>query len=613
MALETLDWVIIGIFFVILLSIGYFASRGAGKDAASFFLSGRSMPWWLLGVSMVATTFSCDTPNLVTDMVRTDGVAANWQWWAFLLTGMLTVFVYAKLWNRSRVLTDNEFYELRYSGKMAEFLRVFRAIYLGFFFNIMVIASVSLAFIKITAVMLGVNPTHALIVAGTIIVFYASAGGLKSILWTDFFQFSFALFGAIIAAVYVTNSPQIGGLEGLITHPAVKDKLNIIPHLSNTELLFSVFIIPIAVQWWAAWYPGAEPGGGGYVVQRMLSAKNEKHAIGATMLFNFFHYALRPWPWVIVGLASIVVFPNIQSLLDAFPNVDPQFVKNDLAYPAMLKTFLPAGLLGLVVASLIAAFMSTVASQINWGSSYLVNDVYGRLINRNATEKQKVLVGRIATVLLMVFAIMLALSLKNALQAFRYMLMIGAGTGLLYILRWFWWRINAYAEIAAMVAAFAFSVTFILIENFGITQLENDMILVIGIETKMVYWNMIKFVSIVALTTITWIATSYIAKDTDNQVLRNFYRKIKPGGPGWKRVVNNAKAEGVEIVKEKDLKWDVPTGILCMILGAISVYCCLFTIGMILYMDYQSALIFFIIGGLSGIGLVKFWKKLRTE
>ena len=613
MALETLDWVIIGIFFVILLSIGYFASRGAGKDAASFFLSGRSMPWWLLGVSMVATTFSCDTPNLVTDMVRTDGVAANWQWWAFLLTGMLTVFVYAKLWNRSRVLTDNEFYELRYSGKMAEFLRVFRAIYLGFFFNIMVIASVSLAFIKITAVMLGVNPTHALIVAGTIIVFYASAGGLKSILWTDFFQFSFALFGAIIAAVYVTNSPQIGGLEGLITHPAVKDKLNIIPHLSNTELLFSVFIIPIAVQWWAAWYPGAEPGGGGYVVQRMLSAKNEKHAIGATMLFNFFHYALRPWPWVIVGLASIVVFPNIQSLLDAFPNVDPQFVKNDLAYPAMLKTFLPAGLLGLVVASLIAAFMSTVASQINWGSSYLVNDVYGRLINRNATEKQKVLVGRIATVLLMVFAIMLALSLKNALQAFRYMLMIGAGTGLLYILRWFWWRINAYAEIAAMVAAFAFSVTFILIENFGITQLKNDMILVIGIETKMVYWNMIKFVSIVALTTITWIATSYIAKDTDNQVLRNFYRKIKPGGPGWKRVVNNAKAEGVEIVKEKDLKWDVPTGILCMILGAISVYCCLFTIGMILYMDYQSALIFFIIGGLSGIGLVKFWKKLRTE
>ncbi len=613
MALETLDWVIIGIFFVILLSIGYFASRGAGKDAASFFLSGRSMPWWLLGVSMVATTFSCDTPNLVTDMVRTDGVAANWQWWAFLLTGMLTVFVYAKLWNRSRVLTDNEFYELRYSGKMAEFLRVFRAIYLGFFFNIMVIASVSLAFIKIAAVMLGVNPTHALIVAGAIIIFYASAGGLKSILWTDFFQFSFALFGAVIAAVYVTSSPQIGGLEGLITHPSVKDKLNIIPHLSNTELLFSVFIIPIAVQWWAAWYPGAEPGGGGYVVQRMLSAKNEKHAIGATMLFNFFHYALRPWPWVIVGLASLIVFPNIQSLLDAFPNVDPQFVKNDLAYPAMLKTFLPAGLLGLVVASLIAAFMSTVASQINWGSSYLVNDVYGRLVNRNATEKQKVLVGRIATVLLMVFAILLALSLKNALQAFRYMLMIGAGTGLLYILRWFWWRINAYAEIAAMVAAFAFSVTFILIENFGITQLENDLISVIGIETKMVYWNMIKFVSIVALTTITWIATSYIAKDTDKEVLRNFYRKIKPGGPGWKRVVNDAKTEGVEIVKEEDLKWDVPTGILCMILGAISVYCCLFTIGMILYQDYQSALIFFIIGGLSGIGLVKFWKKLRTE
>ena len=265
---------------------------------------------------------------------------------------------------------------------------------------------------------------------------------MKSILWTDLFQFSFALFGAIIAAVYSVNSPQIGGLSELFSHPAVKENLNLLPSLSNPTMFIGVFLIPIAVQWWAAWYPGAEPGGGGYVVQRMLSAKSEKHATGATLLFNFFHYAIRPWPWIIVGLASIIVYPDLQSLSDAFPEMKAQYVQNDMAYPAMLQRVLPAGLLGLVVASLIAAFMSTVASQLNWGSSYLVNDFYGRVINRNATQKQRVLFGRLSTVFLMIVAVLLALSLENALQVFRYLLMIGAGTGLIYILRWFWWRIS---------------------------------------------------------------------------------------------------------------------------------------------------------------------------
>ena len=613
MALNTLDWIIIGIFFIVLLGIGYFASRGAGRNTASFFLSGRNMPWWLLGVSMVATTFSCDTPNLVTDMVRSGGVASNWQWWAFLLTGMLTVFVYAKLWNRSKVLTDNEFYEMRYSGKMAEFLRVFRALYLGIFFNVMVIASVSLAFIKIVSVMLGVNPTIALIIASVIIVFYSSLGGLKSILYTDLFQFSFALFGAIIAAVFVAKSPQIGGLGSLMSHPAVADKLRLVPDVNNKELFISIFLIPIAVQWWAAWYPGAEPGGGGYVVQRMLSAKNEKHAVGATMLFNFFHYAIRPWPWIIVGLGSLIIFPNIDSLLQAFPHVDPQFVQNDLAYPAMLKTFLPAGLLGLVVASLIAAFMSTVASQINWASSYLVNDFYGRLLKPSATEKERVLFGRLSTVFLMILSVLLALSLKNALQVFRYLLMIGAGTGLLYIMRWFWWRINAWSEMVAMIAAFTFSVTFILLENFGLKELGGDKIMLAGIETTMGAWNIFKFLSIVLLTTLSWILTSLLTKPVDDEVLRDFYRKIKPGGPGWKKVLEKAASEGVQVVKEKDLKWDVPTGILAMIFGAVSIYAVLFSIGMFLYGNTGTAFIFITTGAVSTLLMIRFWKRLRTE
>ena len=569
------------------------------------------MPWWLLGVSMVATTFSADTPNLVTDMVRTDGVAANWLWWAFLLTGMLTVFVYAKLWNRSQVLTDNEFYEIRYSGKPAEFLRVFRGVYLGLFFNVFVIATVCLAFIKIVGVMMGINTTMALIIASVIVLFYAGLGGLKSILWTDLFQFSFALFGAIIAAVYSVNSPQIGGLSELFSHPAVKDNLNLLPGLSNPTMFIGVFLIPIAVQWWAAWYPGAEPGGGGYVVQRMLSAKSEKHATGATLLFNFFHYAIRPWPWIIVGLASIIIYPDIQALSDAFPDMKTQYVQNDMAYPAMLQRVLPAGLLGLVVASLIAAFMSTVASQLNWGSSYLVNDFYGRVIKRNANQKQRVLFGRLSTVFLMIVAVLLALSLENALQVFRYLLMIGAGTGLIYILRWFWWRINAYSEISAMAAAMLFSVFFILLENNAQVLAGGEKIEILGVVMRHTYWDNFKFILIVVLVTITWITVSYTARPTNKEILRSFYRKIKPGGPGWKALVEEARKEGVELEKEKDKRWDVPTGILCMILGSISIYSILFSIGMYIYGNIQNGLIFTTIFLISGVLMMKYWRQLK--
>ncbi len=613
MIFQTIDWAVLVLFFVILISIGYLASRQAGKSTTNFFLSGRNMPWWLLGVSMVATTFSADTPNLVTDMVRTGGVAANWQWWAFLLTGMLTVFVYAKLWNRSQVMTDLEFYELRYSGKMAAFLRGFRAIYLGFFFNVMVLATVSLAFIKISAVMLGLQPAPALIVAAIIVVFYSGLGGLKSILWTDLFQFSFALFGAVLAAVYVVKSPEIGGLTGLFTHPNVKDSLSLVPSISQPELFISIFLIPLAVQWWSVWYPGAEPGGGGYVAQRMLSAKNERHAVGATLMFNFFHYALRPWPWIIVALGSLIVYPDIASMAREYPDVPAHYMHHDFAYPAMLREFLPPGLLGLVVASLIAAYMSTTASHINWGSSYLVNDFYARFYKPDATERQKVRFGRISTVSLMFFALLLALALQNALQAFQYILMIGAGTGLIFILRWFWWRINAYSEISAMIAAGSFSLMFIMIENFGLTRLDHGEVEVFGMVTSMSYWNVIKLLGTVILTSITWIIVTLLTKPVDEETLRSFYTKIKPGGPGWKRIVERARTEHVELTKEEDLRWDVPTGILCMILGTISIYSMLFTIGNLLYGNLLPALFLAITAGLSAGLLTRYWHRLRMK
>ncbi|MDD4145016.1 MAG: Na+:solute symporter [Prolixibacteraceae bacterium] len=438
MALNNIDWIIIIIFIVILTAIGLITSKRGGKDSASFFLSSRNMPWWLLGISMVATTFSLGTPNLITDMVRSGGVARNWLWWAFLLSGMLTVFVYARLWSRSRVMTDLEFYEIRYSGKIAGILRGFRAVFLGFFFNVFILASASLAFIKVTAIMTNINPVTALIIVSFIILLYSTLGGLKSILWTDFFLFIFAMSGAFIPAYFVISSPRIGGMSGFLQHAAIIDKLDLIPDFSDPLMAVIVFVIPLTIQWWAAWYPGSEPGGGGYVAQRMLSAKSEKHAVGATLFFNLIHYAIRPWPWIIVGLASLIIFPNIESMVDSFQDVPAKYIQNDIAYPVMLREFLPNGILGLVLASLVAAYMSTISTQINWGASYLVNDFYARFIKPNASEREKVLVGRIWTIMLIVFSIFLALFLENALHVFQYMLLLGAGTGLIYILRWFW-------------------------------------------------------------------------------------------------------------------------------------------------------------------------------
>ncbi len=596
MKLEVIDWTILIIFFIILLSIGFFASKRAGKSVNDFFLSGRNMPWWLLGISMVATTFSADTPNLVTDIVRNNGVSGNWVWWAFLLTGMLTVFVYAKLWRRSEVLTDLEFYELRYGGKGAAFLRGFRALYLGVFFNIMIMASVCLAGIKIGSVMLGLSPAQTLLIAATVTVLYSSLGGLKGVIMTDFFQFSLAMIATFWAAIVIINLPEVGGLEKLINNPKISPKLDLIPDFSNRDLFLVVFVLPIAVQWWSVWYPGAEPGGGGYVAQRMLSAKNENHAVWATLLFNFMHYAVRPWPWILIALASIIVFPNLSDLQVAFPEVDKNIIGHDLAYPAML-TKLPSGLLGLLLASLAAAFMSTIASHLNWGSSYVVNDFYRRFFDQTASEKKLVFLGRLTTVILMVFSCLIALLLSNALQAFSILLQIGAGTGLLFILRWFWYRINVYSEISAMIISFIVALYLQIIHpRIGFEIISTEVQLVIG----------------VTITTLSWILITYITPLEDKEVLREFYKKIQPGGIGWRKIVDDAKKEGVNIEGNKEA-WDVPNGIICMILGCISVYSILFSIGSFLYSKYMVAFSLLTISIISLFFLQKAWKRLKMN
>ncbi|WP_154856109.1 sodium:solute symporter family protein [Cyclobacterium xiamenense] len=591
MNISIIDWAIIISFFVISMLIGVFASKTAGKNAKEFFLSGRNMPWWLLGVSMVATTFSADTPNLVTDIVRKNGVSGNWVWWAFLLTGMLTVFVYAKLWRRSEVTTDLEFYELRYGGKGAAFLRAFRALYLGVFFNVVIMATVSLAAIKIFGVMLGLSSWETLLIVSVVTVIYSSLGGLKGVLLTDFFQFFIAMAGAFGAAIYVVNLPEIGSLNNLLTHPNVSDKLNIIPDFSDWNLLIPLFIMPLAVQWWATWYPGAEPGGGGYIAQRMLSAKDEKNAIGATLLFNITHYAIRPWPWIIIALSSLIIFPQLSDMQEAFPNIEAGKLGDDLAYSAML-TFLPTGLIGVVLASLIAAVMSTLSTHLNWGSSYVVNDFYARFVKPTASDKELVAVGRLSTVGLMVLAALLATVLSNALEAFNILLQIGAGTGLIFILRWFWWRINAYTEISAMVVSFLVAIYFESIHNkLGYWPIPDDM-------------AYLKLLFGVTLTTITWVSVTLLTKPEDDTVLLAFYRKVRPASWGWKNLL-------AKYPEEKEEVGQLPMEIGLMLIGSIMVYAALFAAGFWIYGETLPAVTATVVSVIGGVLVFRGWKKMK--
>ncbi|MEM8586225.1 MAG: sodium:solute symporter family protein, partial [Bacteroidota bacterium] len=579
--LQSIDWIVIGLFFVISLAIGLYAARKAKSSFSDYFLGGRNMPWWLLGVSMVATTFSADTPNLVTDLVRNSGVAGNWAWWAFCLTGMLTVFVYAKLWRRSGIRTDLEFYELRYSGRPARYLRGFRAIYLGVFFNVVVMAGVMLAGIKFGQALLGWSPTMTMLIVGLITLAYTFVGGLRGVILTDFFQFGLAMIGMIAAAIYLLGLPQVGGLDQLLIAPAVTPKLDLLPS-GDWEVLLPVLIIPLAVQWWSVWYPGAEPGGGGYVAQRMLSAKDESHATRATLFFNVAHYAIRPWPWILIALISLIVFPDLASLQDTFPDMDESLVKEDLAFPAML-TMLPSGLMGLVAASIIAALMSTISTHLNWGSSYVVNDFYLRFIKENASESEQVWIGRISTLAMLVLACLLAPVIENAGNGFNLLLQIGAGTGLIFILRWFWWRINAYAEIAAMIISFLVAFIFFAFNESEVASTAPSWLL----ES---HWQLVIGVSI---TTIGWLLTMFITKPTDQDKLLSFYQLIKPHANGWKPVLKEA---GVSAVPTSGFSREL----LCMMAGVFLVYGFLFGTGLLLYGRTVPAMVGLGVAGLSG-------------
>ena len=576
MTLTTFDWAIVSAYFALSLAVGIWASKQAGEDTKSFFLAGRNMPWWLLGVSMVATTFSTDTPNLVTDLVRQNGVSGNWVWWAFLLTGMLTVFVYAKLWHRSGVLTDIEFYELRYSGKAAAFLRGFRALYLGLIFNVLVMGAVSLAAVKFGEIVLGWPGWLTLTIACSITLAYSTLGGLKAIIITDFVQFLLAMIGSIWAMIYILGLEQIGGLSNLIAHANVVDKLALIPNLSDPDIWVPILLVPLAVQWWASYYPGSEPGGGGYIAQRMFSAKDEKNAVSATLFFNVAHYALRPWPWILIALSSLIIFPELSDIKAAFPNLPADKMGHDVAYPAML-TLLPSGLLGLVAASLIAAFMSTMSTQLNLGASYLVNDFYHRFIKPDSSEKHLVNVGRLFTIISIILGGGLGLILTSAGQAFTLLLMIGAGTGMIYILRWFWWRINAYTEFVAMVSSLCIAFYFNFIDQ--------------GFEG----WEKIVIGAI--LTTVVWVVATYFTPPDDDKTLQNFVKKVNPGGPGWSRYSHGVSSE----------PWPVPNGILCMILGCSAVYGVLLGVGQLIYGEPLGiTLIGF--AGVSAFGLTRLWK-----
>ena len=596
MVLSNLDWVLIGTFFLVSLLIGLIVSKRAGSSTSEFFLSGRNMPWWLLGVSMVATTFSADTPNLVTNLVREQGVSGNWAWWALLLSGMLTVFVYAKLWRRSRVMTDIEFYELRYSGKAAAFLRGFRALYLGLFFNVLVMGAVSLAAIKFGEVILDLRGWQTLLIAGSITLLYSALGGIKAVIITDFVQFILAMIGSVWACIYLVNLEEVGGINQLLQNSLVQSKLSILPDLTDPQIWVPILLVPLAVQWWASYYPGAEPGGGGYIAQRMFSAKDEKNAVGATLLYNIAHYALRPWPWILIALASLVIFPEISDIQKAFPDLPADKLGHDVAYPAMLS-YLPSGLLGLVAASLIAAYMSTISTQLNLGASYLVNDFYQRFIAPDASDQRLVWVGRMFTVVTMVLGTAIGLLLTDASQAFNLMLLLGAGTGLIYILRWFWWRINAFTEIVAMISSLIIAVYLTFVHD----SLE---------FMPLLAWQ--KTITGAVLTTGVWILATYITPQTKMSTLIAFCTKIKPGGPGWKYVHNQMNSQGIESA-EGTGSWKVPMEILAAAIGCFTVFSTLFGVGYWIYGRYMLAMVLSVIAIAGAIVLFRIWNNLKTD
>jgi SSS family solute:Na+ symporter len=609
MKLLAIDWLIVLFTLLICFVPALFFARRAGTNTSEFFASGRSVPWWLAGLSMVATTFSSDTPNWVTQQVRQYGVAGNWQWWAFVLTGVSTVFFFARLWRRSGVMTDLEFYELRYSGQAASVVRGFRAIYLGLFFNCFIMGMVTLAACKIANILFGMPPWQTILIAGAINVVFAAHSGLWGVLVIDMVQF-FIKMTAVIAAAYFSlkevarhtgvGDSALAGLHKMVSilgsrqinfapgsQPVLspingqgQPVLDVLPNFALSELALMIFIVPIAIGWWANWYPGSEPGGGSYIAQRMLASKSEKDSLGGTLFFNLAHYVLRPWPWIITALCSIIIFPELKDIQAAFPNADPRLIGHDSAFPAMLK-FLPPGFVGLMVGGLIAANSSTILTHLNWGSSYLVHDFYRRFVSTDRDEKHYVAVGRACTVGLYVLAAFLSRALESAQEAFEVLISIGAGTGLLYLLRWFWWRINAWSEIVAMASSFTISVVFFAMKKSGHA---------LPFAHTVLYS--------VAFTTICWMIAAYVTPQTSRERLIAFYRKVHPSGPGWARVRKDAGVSDAEATLYSD---DMGKATLGWVSGCITIWSSLFAIGQFLYGRTYIALLLagvFVVSGL---------------
>ena len=599
MHLHFIDWAIVVFSLLICFIPALFFGKRAGKNTSEFFASGRSVPWWLAGLSMVATTFSSDAPNLCTDIVRRQGVAGNWIWWAFVLTGVATVFFYARMWRRSGVMTDLEFYEMRYSGKAAGVVRGFRAVYLGFLFNCIIMASVNLAACKIANILFGLERWQTLVFVGALNVVFATHSGLWGVLVIDMIQF-FIKMTAVIAAAYFALK-HIGGFDVLLAKlsqpiasptlgpdgkPVMIHYLNILPDFTNNlDMAVAVFIMPLAVQWWAVWYPGAEPGGGSYIAQRMLSSKSEKDSLGAVLFFNVAHYVLRPWPWILTGLCSIVVYPQLSDIQKAFPNLNPALLGHDIAFPAML-TFLPVGFAGLMVGGLIAANSSTILTHLNWGASYLVHDFYQRFVHKGASEKHYVKAGRWATVLLFFCASALVYALESAKDNFDLMLQVGAGTGLLYLVRWFWWRVNAASEVVAMISSFVVSLVIILVNKRYM-----------GLHGAPLLNTHYALIVTVAITTVCWIVAAFVGPQTDRKTLMDFYKKVRPFGPGWAAIRQEA---GITEEEARATHENIPLALLGWFAGCTVIYSSLFTVGNYLYRRYVSAAILlgiFIVSG----------------
>ena len=584
-----LDWVVmlmaVGICFV----PAFFYGKRAGKNTSEFFASGRSIPWWLAGISMVATTFAADTPNLVTEFVRTQGVAGNWQWWAFTLTGVATVFFYARLWRRSNVMTDLEFYNIRYSGKSASVVRGFRAVYLGFFFNCVIMGNVNLAACKIADILFGLDPWQTIVVVGFIDLVFAMYAGLWGALVIDLFQFGIMMTGVIAMAWFAVNNDIVGGLGPMIEKvghlgdTAGINYTNMLPDFTNHwELAVAVFLMPIAIQWWAVWYPGAEPGGGSYIAQRMLASKSEKDALGGVLFFNVAHYVLRPWPWIITALASLVVFPNLAAIQEAFPHLKPGMLGDDIAYPAMMK-FLPAGFFGLMVAAFICAKSSTFLTHLNWGASYCVHDFYRIFVAPGKSEKHYVMAGRVATLLLFLCAGAMVFVLDSAKTGFLILLQIGAGTGLLYLVRWFWWRINAWCEVVAMVVSFLVSAIFIVGDKMAwwCVDVAKAQTLLESLGREVLVLNTHhRLLITVGITTVAWIIAAYLTPKTDMNTLIEFYKRVRPGGPGWEPV---RKAAGLSAEEMRNPEDNFPMALVGWTFGCAMIWSSLFLVGNILY------------------------------